>query len=441
MIDGFFTQNLAPLVDMSGPKWTWRQDSPLARALRAATLRAVPARGADPRRLLRDRRQHAVGHVDGDAAVMAATAPPPPSTPAGAPPQPQDPRPQHQARHQRHGGREQARERAAKCAVAGAGTNRAHRGDRPACSRPSGRRPPRSSAAGSLGAFPAARCRLDACAATASSPTSSSAADDVAYQFTTRTPVLNPLTLPALREFRCPTGLEPTCGAGSTASCRLKRDFIAIADAARLPRQSGSRGCRAACRRAARASAQDWQAAFLRAPIWRFWLGAELCGTTVPAPSCRRSTSIGRYFPLTSSPAPTPAWRSRRRSSIRRMLGSDGRGAAALGARPEAEFEAVKAAVERLQPPSDRLPARCRSDDAGGAAHGRGRDGSGSGRSTNCWRSSAPRDHASAYAAASFWWTTGGEGYRPLAMMQPGACPTRISFTAMLTGAFQAAAS
>jgi type VI secretion system protein ImpL len=37
-IDRFFTQNLAPLVDMSKGEWTWRQDSALARTLSPATL-------------------------------------------------------------------------------------------------------------------------------------------------------------------------------------------------------------------------------------------------------------------------------------------------------------------------------------------------------------------------------------------------------------------
>jgi type VI secretion system protein ImpL len=39
VMDRFFTQNLAPLVDQSKQVWTWRQDSRLARGLSTATLR------------------------------------------------------------------------------------------------------------------------------------------------------------------------------------------------------------------------------------------------------------------------------------------------------------------------------------------------------------------------------------------------------------------
>src|SRR5919106_784057 len=51
------------------------------------------------------------------------------------------------------------------------------------------------------------------------------------------------------------------------------------------------------------ASRQDlgegWQEAFLRAPIWRFWLGADLCGTTVLGAFMSSLDGVGRYYPLT----------------------------------------------------------------------------------------------------------------------------------------------
>lgn len=39
IIDRFFAQNLAPMADMSGATWTWKQDTRLGRELSAATLR------------------------------------------------------------------------------------------------------------------------------------------------------------------------------------------------------------------------------------------------------------------------------------------------------------------------------------------------------------------------------------------------------------------
>src|SRR5688500_5935545 len=42
-----------------------------------------------------------------------------------------------------------------------------------------------------------------------------------------------------------------------------------------------------------------WQAACLRSPIWRFWLGADVCGRTVTGAFMPSVDGVGRYFPLT----------------------------------------------------------------------------------------------------------------------------------------------
>ena len=42
-----------------------------------------------------------------------------------------------------------------------------------------------------------------------------------------------------------------------------------------------------------------WQAAFLTAPIWRFWLGSDLCGVDVIGAFMPSLDGVGRYFPLT----------------------------------------------------------------------------------------------------------------------------------------------
>ena len=220
----------------------------------------------------------------------------------------------------------------------------------------------------------------------------------------------------------------------------LKRDFIAIA----TPRdflavwepwlQGGHDGEPVQARR-------GWQAAFLRAPIWRFWLGAELCGTTVAGAFMPSVDEIGRYFPLTvfaradaGMAIPPPeldpqdAWFRTAEELLLSALDH------------EAEFEAVKAAVDELAPPSDRLPSPmpmgvtrvaertvvvpCKAGFARRIAGGR------PGRATM----PAPMRQP----------PTGGRpaerGIVPLAMMGQGM-PDPHLFTAMLTGAFQAAAS
>ena len=56
-LDRFFLQSLAKYADTSKRAWTWRADSALARGPVLDDAGAVPARRADPRCVLRDRRQ------------------------------------------------------------------------------------------------------------------------------------------------------------------------------------------------------------------------------------------------------------------------------------------------------------------------------------------------------------------------------------------------
>ena len=88
------------------------------------------------------------------------------------------------------------------------------------------------------------------------------------------------------------------CAADCSGSFRAKRDFVALS----APRafldvwepwlQGGISASRLS-------SASGWQQAFLRAPIWRFWLGADICGATVAGAFMPSVDGVGRYFPLT----------------------------------------------------------------------------------------------------------------------------------------------
>jgi type VI secretion system protein ImpM len=44
----------------------------------------------------------------------------------------------------------------------------------------------------------------------------------------------------------------------------------------------------------------QWQDIFLRAPIWRFWLGAEICGRPAIGSFMPSVDGVGRFFPLTA---------------------------------------------------------------------------------------------------------------------------------------------
>jgi type VI secretion system protein ImpM len=180
--------------------------------------------------------------------------------------------------------------------------------------------------------------------------------------------------------------------------------------------------------------ADAWQQAFLRAPIWRLWLGAEICGGATVAGAFMPSVDgVGRYFPLTvfalaERPAAIPppeldpqdAWYSTAEDFLLSALEQG------------ATFEAVTEALGRLEPPLDHLASRppdgvVRLSDGTMAITGAG--------SELPLSLAAVRieDHARAYAATSVWWTIGGEGFPPLALVGQ-RMPDPYLFTALLTG-------
>jgi len=212
-----------------------------------------------------------------------------------------------------------------------------------------------------------------------------------------------------------------------------KRDFIAI----RTPREflavwePWMQGGLSASRHAL---GESWQQTFLTAPIWRFWLGAELCGRTVLGAFMSSLDGVGRYFPLTllafpdeGAAIPPPEFDAQ-----------DGWFAVAeefllSTLEDTTTFEAVTAGLERLVNPSDDPLVARRSDMVefkdGLIAQLHQRSLS------DVFASIRIADYANVYAAATFWWTIGGEGFQPLAM-SGRRMPPPFQFTQMLTGRF-----
>ena len=218
-----------------------------------------------------------------------------------------------------------------------------------------------------------------------------------------------------------------------------KRDFIALYAPRPLlavwePWMQGSLS-------ASRDSLDDaWQQAFLTAPIWRFWLGAEICGTTVTGALMSSLDGVGRYYPLTvfaiadpAAPIPPPdidaqdAWFTDAEQFLLSTLDRD------------ISYETTTAALDSLaQPACQAAPPLADGMElvkdgivAAPAGERSFLDLCGSLRAAN---------HSSVYAAASFWWTLGGGDYQPI-----GLCcrrmPDPFLFTSMLTGQFKSAAA
>jgi len=186
------------------------------------------------------------------------------------------------------------------------------------------------------------------------------------------------------------------------------------------------------------ASRQDlgdaWQDAFLRAPIWRFWLGADVCGTPVLGAFMSSLDGVGRYYPLTllswaeeGETIPPPeldaqeTWFGRAEELLLSTL------------EQSVPYESTAEALERLEPPSawppgvagDTIPLA-----RGGMALPVKERPFG-----EIFTALRTADHVRVYAAATFWWTIGGEGFDPIAL-SGSRMPDPFLFSDMLTGRF-----
>ena len=178
-----------------------------------------------------------------------------------------------------------------------------------------------------------------------------------------------------------------------------------------------------------------WQQAYLQAPIWRFWLGADLCGAAVLGAFMSSLDGVGRYYPLTvfawsdeGAPIPPPEFNTQDEwfEAAEEFLLST--------LAPEMPYEQVTAALDQLAPPS--------TAGTGGLAGGTDVAGDGvvampaNGRPfAELFASLRVADQTRAYAGSTFWWTIGGEGFEPLAL-SGRRMPEPLLFADLLTGRF-----
>jgi type VI secretion system protein ImpM len=186
-----------------------------------------------------------------------------------------------------------------------------------------------------------------------------------------------------------------------------------------------------------------WQPAFLTAPIWRFWLGADICGRSVMGAFMSSLDGVGRYFPLTlfacaddNAAIPPPEfasqddWFDAAEAFLMSTLDHD------------ANFEAMTAGLAALAPPFQELQKVLTPGSAGdrkghevlpqALLPARGQCFS------EVFNSIRVRDYAKIYAGSTFWWTVGGEGIAAIALSDKGM-PDPFLFATMLTGEFAAA--
>jgi type VI secretion system protein ImpM len=217
----------------------------------------------------------------------------------------------------------------------------------------------------------------------------------------------------------------------------VKRDFIAVLAPRQLLdtwepwMQSGISASREMLK-------ENWQQAYLTAPIWRFWLGSDICGATVLGALMSSLDGVGRYYPLTmfavadeDAPIPPPdidaqdGWFAETEAFLLSTLDRN------------LSYDATMAALDRFAPPAsqsihstaDMLPfikAGTVAAPAGDLSF-----------SALCSLFRTV-NHGSVYAAASFWWTLGGGDYKPTGLSCRGM-PDPFLYTDMLTGRFKTA--
>jgi type VI secretion system protein ImpM len=171
---------------------------------------------------------------------------------------------------------------------------------------------------------------------------------------------------------------------------------------------------------------ESWRDVFLTAPIWRFWLGRDICGATALGLVMPSMDGVGRYFPLTlvfiaeNGEAPPPPeidplddWFALAEAFLLSTLDAG------------VPFEHSLAQLQALPEPPVAIgetqgfcvaPAQADNFAASFSAARR-----------QC--------AAEIQSSASFWWTSGGEGYAPLTLTARGL-PHAQLFAGMLSGSF-----
>jgi len=183
------------------------------------------------------------------------------------------------------------------------------------------------------------------------------------------------------------------------------------------------------------AMTKDWLPAYLSAPLWRFWLGAGVCGRPVTGVLMSSVDGVGRHFPLTlfacgepsdmfalPAEATNAGWYDEAENFVLDTL------------EPDADYDRMLAALDTLALPS-RSPAPA-ADDA----------------VLDVMRVSAIRVEAidqlpeactrletehrrRDYLNRTFFWTVGGENYPPACIMALGMPDPNI-LGPMLSGKF-----
>jgi type VI secretion system protein ImpM len=210
-----------------------------------------------------------------------------------------------------------------------------------------------------------------------------------------------------------------------------KRDFIALVTPRRFLEmwEPWIQACMSASRHQLGA---QWQNAFLTAPVWRFWLGADISGTTVVGAIMPSVDGVGRYYPLTllamadpshSVPPPDLNAQDQWFTAAEEFL---------LSTLDQAKsFDEISTALDAMPTPLAEASVR---DSAEVLAIGDTMVGTiAAGKRFQDSLLKLRHSNHESSAAASFWWTEGGGNFPPMALCSRGM-PDPFRYSIMLTG-------
>jgi type VI secretion system protein ImpM len=176
-----------------------------------------------------------------------------------------------------------------------------------------------------------------------------------------------------------------------------------------------------------------WQDAYLRMPIWRFWLGAGHCGATAMGAFMPSVDGVGRYFPMTVFAVaggadaylppeldPAESWFEAAEAALLDALD------------PQAPYERFAAAVAALHEPLATLNAS-RPEGLHRRASGAIAIVDPSPPLTDAFAAARVEGHALHYRSMCCLWTSGGEDFPPMLLVD-GKLPDPALFAGLITG-------
>jgi type VI secretion system protein ImpM len=222
--------------------------------------------------------------------------------------------------------------------------------------------------------------------------------------------------------------------AGLFGKLPAKRDFVAT-NAPRRFLEAWEPWLQAGVAMSKQMLGDGWIDTYNRAPIWRFWLGADFCGEATIGVFMPSIDGVGRSFPLAvfftgageeslvpPELEPNDQWFEAAEAILLNSL--------ELDATLEVIADRIAAmAAPALQPRSSETAGLRELQDGGVLMRDFNR------QISSAFLIARRFGHRRSFASQSFWWTIGGEGFPPLALSYVGLPPAK-RFADMLTGAF-----